>query len=67
MGVSSLLIDAPLLPVSAAGNNSSPVATYLGRLAPGSRRGQLDALNTIARILTKGSADAKGIDWASLK
>jgi site-specific recombinase XerD len=67
MGVSSVLIDAPLLPVSAAGNNTSPVATYLGRLAPGSRRGQLDALNAIARLLTKGSADVEGIDWASLR
>ena len=67
MGVSSLSIEAPLLPASAAGNNTSPVATYLGRLAPGSRRGQLDALNTIARLLTKGSADAEGVDWASLK
>jgi site-specific recombinase XerD len=73
MGVSSLPTGAPLLPtsVAAANNNSpvanSPVATYLGRLAPGSRRGQLDALNTIARLLTKGSADAEGIGWASLK
>jgi site-specific recombinase XerD len=67
MGVSSLLIDAPLLPASAAGNNTSPVATYLGRLGPGSRRGQMGALNTIARLLTRGSADAQGIDWASLK
>jgi site-specific recombinase XerD len=67
MGVSSLAIEALLLPASAAGNNVSPVATYLGRLAPGSRRGQLDALNTIARLLSKGSADAEGVDWASLK
>jgi len=67
MGVCSLLIDAPLLPASAAGNNISPVATYLGRLGPGSRRGQMGALNTIARLLTKGSADAVGIDWASVK
>jgi site-specific recombinase XerD len=67
MSVSSLPIEAPLLPAAAAGNNTSPVATYLGRLAAGSRRGQLDALNTIARLLSKGSADAEGIDWASLK
>ena len=67
MGVSSLLIQASLLRASAAGNDTSPVATYLGRLGPGSRRGQLDALNTIARVLSKGSADAEGIDWASLK
>ena len=32
MSVSSLPIEAPLLPASAAGNNTSPVATYLGRL-----------------------------------
>jgi integrase/recombinase XerD len=67
MSVSSLLIQSPLLPPSAAGSKISPVATYLGRLAPGSRRGQLGALNTIARLLSKGAADAGGIDWASLK
>ena len=67
MSVSSLLIHSPLLPPSAAGSNTSPVATYLGRLAPGSRRGQLDALNTIARLLSKGAADAEAIDWASLR
>ena len=67
MSVSSLPIEAPLLPASAAGHNTSPVATYLGRLGPGSRRGQMGALNTIARLLTRGSADAQGIDWASLK
>jgi site-specific recombinase XerD len=67
MGVSSSLIEVPLVPASAAGNNTSPIATYLGRLATGSRRGQLDALNTIARLLTKGSGNAEGIDWASLK
>jgi len=63
MGVSSLPIEAPLLSASAARNDNSPVATYLGRLAAGSRRGQLDALNTIARLLTKGSADAEGVNW----
>jgi len=67
MGLSGLPIEAPLVPASAAANINSPVTTYLGRLAPGSRRGQLDALNTIARVLSKGSADAEGIDWASLK
>jgi integrase/recombinase XerD len=66
MGVSSSLIEAPLLPAAAAGNKASPVTTYLCRLAPGSRRGQLAALNTIAHLLTKGAADAQGINWASL-
>jgi site-specific recombinase XerD len=67
MGLSSVQIHSPLLPASAVGNNTSPVATYLGRLAPGSRRGQMNALNTIAHLLTRGSADSEGIDWASLK
>lgn len=66
MGVSSSLIEAPLLPAAAAGNNASPVTTYLGRLAPGSRRGQLAALKTVALLISKGSADAQGINWASL-
>jgi hypothetical protein len=46
--------------------DASPAGVYLGRLAPCSRRGQLDALNTIARLLTKGSADAETVNWASL-
>jgi len=66
MGVSSSLIEAPLLPAAAAGNKASSVTTYLCRLAPGSRRGQLAALNTIAHLLTKGAANAQGINWASL-
>ena len=49
------------------GANTNPVIAYLARLAPGSRCGQLDALNTIARLLTKGSADAEGVSWANLK
>jgi site-specific recombinase XerD len=67
MSVSSSLIEALLIPAAATGNNTSPVSTYLARLAPGSRRGQLAALNTIARLLGKGSADAEGINWASLR
>jgi site-specific recombinase XerD len=66
MSVSSSLIEALILPAAATGNNTSPVATYLARLAPGSRRGQLAALNTIARLLAKGSADAEGMNWARL-
>jgi hypothetical protein len=66
MGVFSSLVEAPLLPAAGAGNNASPVTTYLGRLAPGSRRGQLAALSTVALLISKGSADAQGINWASL-
>jgi len=46
--------------------DASPAGVYLGRLAPGSRRGQLEALDTIARLLTNGSADAETVSWASL-
>ena len=41
MSASTTLIETPLFPAAAAGTKASPVTTYLGRLAPGSRRGQL--------------------------
>lgn len=44
-----------------------PVAVFLARLAPGSRRTMLAALDTIARHLTNGRADAKGLDWLQLR
>jgi hypothetical protein len=53
MSVSSLVIQSLLLPPSAAGSKTSPVATYLGRLAPGSRRGQLDALTPSRAFLPR--------------
>ena len=64
----SVVQDAMAPPLTAAEvkARTSPVAVYLARFASGSRRGQLDALNTIARFLTKVSADAEGVDWASL-
>jgi site-specific recombinase XerD len=66
MSASSMLIEASPLPAAAAGSSTNPVATYLARLAPGSRRGQLAALNTVALLISKGAADAQGINWASL-
>jgi site-specific recombinase XerD len=44
-----------------------PVVSYLGRLGSGSRRGQRHALDVIARLLTNGSADADGVNWATLQ
>ncbi|MAE28225.1 MAG: integrase [Planctomycetes bacterium] len=44
-----------------------PVAVYLGRLAPGSRRTMRQALNTIASLLTNGHHDAIALDWATLR
>lgn len=67
MSVSSVQGVVPPLTAANVKANTSPVAVYLARLASSSRRGQLDALNMIARLLTKGSADAEGVNWASLK
>lgn len=47
--------------------DSSPVATYLGRLAPGSRRGIVVALSAIAQHLSAGKADPMVFDWARLR
>ena len=47
--------------------DANPVGVYLARLAPGSRQGQLDALDTIARLLTNGSADAEGVNWGTVR
>jgi site-specific recombinase XerD len=44
----------------------NPASVYLSRLGPRSRRTQLQALNTIARLLTGGRQDAESLDWASL-
>ena len=64
MRLADLSPDQPRLALGQA--DASPAGVYLGRLAPGSRSGQLDALNTIARLLTNGSADAETVNWASL-
>jgi integrase/recombinase XerD len=40
---------------------------YLGRLAPGSRRGIRVALETLARYLSNGSADALVFGWACIR
>jgi hypothetical protein len=67
MSVSAVQGVVPSLTAADVKANTSPVAVYLARLASGSRRGQLNALNMIARLLTKGCADAEGVNWASLK
>ena len=45
----------------------SPVAVYLARLAPGSRRTMAEALSTIAGLLTGTRADAASVDWSALR
>jgi site-specific recombinase XerD len=43
-----------------------PVATYLGRVGVASGRGFRIALNNIAGIVSNGTKDCYGLDWASL-
>jgi integrase/recombinase XerD len=44
-----------------------PVAVYLARLAPGSRRVMLAALHTMASELTGGKFDAHSLNWSLLR
>ncbi|RMD98844.1 MAG: integrase [Deltaproteobacteria bacterium] len=44
-----------------------PAAVYLARLASGSRRTMRQALETIARLLTAGTLDAEGLNWAAIR
>jgi site-specific recombinase XerD len=44
-----------------------PVAVYLSRLAATSRRVMLSKLQTVARLLTAGQADAWAINWAAVE
>jgi len=46
--------------------SSHPVDVYLYRLAPGSRQGQKQALDGIARMLSNGCCDSRSLDWPSL-
>ena len=44
-----------------------PVAVYLASLSDGSRRTVVQALATIAEILTDGQLDALALDWSALR
>ena len=67
-----LLPDAPgdLLPAQVTDPSRHPAAVYLARLAPGSRRSQRAALNTMARLLTSAHEeplDAPQLPWHQLR
>jgi len=66
MSVSSPLIQPSLLRGGMLGTDTGPVASYLARLAPGSRRSQLSALNKVALLITRGAADVHTFNWAAL-
>ena len=45
----------------------NPLRVYLARLAPGSRRTMLKALNRVSDHLTSGRQDAHSLDWTALR
>jgi len=55
-----------LLPSPVADPDRHPVAVYLARLAPGSRRSQKAALETMARLLTSDCLGADELPWHHL-
>lgn len=55
-----------LVAVAAADPAMQPVAVYLARLAPGSRRSQEDALETMASLLTGGRIGIEELPWQRL-
>jgi integrase len=44
-----------------------PVAVYLARLSPGSRRAMRQALGVVADVLSSGKATPGGLPWAGLR
>jgi site-specific recombinase XerD len=53
-----------LLPVPVTDPSRHPAAVYLARLAPGSRRSQMAALDTMARLLTgDDERNAENLPW----
>jgi site-specific recombinase XerD len=67
MGVLVPIQQQKAVPVGTGRPETNPVDIYLGRLAPGSRRGIRVALETISRHLSNRKADAMMFDWASLR
>jgi site-specific recombinase XerD len=55
-----------LLPVPVGNPDRHPVAVYLARLAPGSRRSQKAALETMASLLTGGRVGIEELPWHRL-
>ena len=55
-----------LLPVPVGNPDRHPVAVYLARLAPGSRRSQKAALETMASLLTGGRIGIEELPWHRL-
>ncbi|MGH3640359.1 MAG: hypothetical protein ACRDUX_15180, partial [Mycobacterium sp.] len=59
--------DAAVEVIPAPEHGTHPVAVYLARLAPGSRRTMRQALDVVAGLLTDGHTDAISLPWAQLR
>ncbi len=59
-------LSEDLVPTPVANLTRHPVAVYLARLAPGSRRSQRAALETMAGILTTGRLGIDELPWPRL-
>ncbi len=69
-GPSEFPLDEPqheLAVVERVSLDKHPVAVYLARLAPSSRRTMHAALNAIARLLIDDRCDALSLDWSQLR
>jgi integrase/recombinase XerD len=56
-----------LAPVAAAAADQHPVAVYLARLSPGSRRAMRQVLGVVADLLSSGKATIETFPWAALR
>lgn len=58
---------AALQPLHAPRADEHPVAVYLARLSPGSRRAMRQALGVVAELLSSGKATAETLPWAAIR
>jgi integrase len=67
MTTTALATRPEVLPAATLPPDRNPVAVYLARLAPGSRRTMAEALETIAGMLTAGRLTAAEVSWGALR
>lgn len=67
MASDSMVMDAGAIPATAAPAERNPALVYIARLGEGSRRAQHGALDTMAALLSSGSATAEAFPWHGLR